>query len=196
MTAAAKTPRIALFARYPTPGAAKTRLIPALGAEGAARVHRRLVERTIATIRTSGAPFALWFTGASRAEFAAWLGEDVELFEQGDGDLGERLARVPAPAILLGADVPDLQAQYLQLAVEGLKANDAVIGPALDGGYYLLGFNRSVPFLFTDMPWGTGAVLEETMARLAARRLTVLVLEPLGDCDRPEDLEFHPELLA
>jgi rSAM/selenodomain-associated transferase 1 len=193
---AAAIPKIALFARYPTPGEAKTRLIPALGAEGAARVHRRLVERTIVTIRESGVPFALWFTGASRAEFAAWLGEDVELVEQGEGDLGERLSRVPVPAILLGADVPGLSAQCLRQAVQGLKANDVVVGPAFDGGYYLLGFNRPVPFLFSDMAWGGEAVFEETMARLGDHGLGALKLEALGDCDRPEDLELHPELLG
>lgn len=192
---AATAPRIALFARYPTPGAAKTRLIPALGAEGAARVHRRLVERTIATIRESGVHFSLWFTGASRAEFAAWLGQDVDLVEQGGGDLGERLARVPAPTILLGADVPDLSARLLMQAAEELKASDVVIGPAIDGGYYLLGFKRPVPFLFSDMPWGGDAVCEETMMRLKAHGLDVHKLEPLGDCDRPEDLGLHPELL-
>lgn len=192
----AATPRIALFARFPTPGAAKTRLIPALGAESAARVHRRLVERTIATIRESGVPFALWFTGASRGDFADWLGNDVELLEQGEGDLGERLARVPAPAILLGADVPELSAQILRQAVEGLQSKGAVIGPALDGGYYLLGFSQPVPFLFNGMPWGSDAVFEETTARLAAHGFDALQLEPLGDCDRPEDLACHPELLA
>ncbi len=193
---AAVMPKIALFARYPTPGAAKTRLIPTLGGEGAAQVHRRLVERTIATIRESGVPFALWFTGASREEFAVWLGEDVELVEQREGDLGERLACVVAPAILLGADVPDLPAQTLRQAVNGLKTSDVVIGPALDGGYYLLGFNQPVPFLFDDMPWGTEGVLAATMARLSTRGLKPLMLDPLDDCDRPEDLERHPELFA
>jgi rSAM/selenodomain-associated transferase 1 len=189
-------PKIALFARYPTPGKAKTRLIPALGAEGAALVHRRLVERTIATIRESGVPFTVWFTGAAREHFAAWLGEDVELAEQGEGDLGERLERVPAPAILLGADVPGLAAQTLRQAVDGLRSHEVVIGPALDGGYYLLGFNQPVPFLFVDMPWGSDAVFEETMARLDAQGLEAALLDPLDDCDRPEDLERHPELLA
>jgi rSAM/selenodomain-associated transferase 1 len=192
----AATPKIALFARYPTPGAAKTRLIPALGAEGAALVHRRLVERTIATIRESGVPFTLWFTGASREEFVGWLGDDVELVEQGEGDLGDRLARVPAPAILLGADVPCLAAGHLREAVDGLETGEVAIGPALDGGYYLLGFNQPVQFLFVDMPWGSNAVFEETMARLDAHGLDVVSLEPLADCDRPEDLARYPELLA
>ncbi len=191
----ARQPKIALFARYPTPGQAKTRLIPALGEEGAAQLHRKLVERTIATIREAGVPFAVWFTGASREGFAAWLGDDVELFEQGEGDLGERLARVPAPAILLGADLPDLPALYLRQAVSGLAASHTVIGPAFDGGYYLLGFNKPVPFVFSDMPWGENTVMEETLARLADHELSTLMLKPLGDCDRPEDLVHFPGLV-
>ncbi len=193
--AATQSPPIALFARYPTPGKAKTRLIPALGEQGAADLHRRLVERTIAIIREAGLPFAVWFTGASRAEFAAWLGDHVELVEQGEGDLGERLARVPAPAILLGADIPHLPAAFLQQAVSGLAASETVIGPAFDGGYYLLGFNKPVPFVFTDMPWGEAKVMEETLARLANHDHSTLMLKPLGDCDRPEDLVHYPDLV-
>lgn len=187
-------PKIALFARYPTPGKAKTRLVPALGEQGAADLHRKLVERTIATIRTSGVPFAVWFTGAPRADFAAWLGDDVELVDQGDGDLGDRLARVPAPAILLGADIPGLHALCLRQAASALARSQTVIGPALDGGYYLMGFNEPVPFLFHDMAWGQETVLEETLVRLAGRGLSPLMLQPLGDCDRPEDLLHYPEL--
>lgn len=186
-------PTIALFARYPVPGHAKTRLIPALGPDGAARVHRLLVERTLATIRASGLPFAVHCTGAPLADFATWLG-DVELVEQGEGDLGARLMRVAAPAILLGADVPDLTAAHLTAAASALAEHEVVIGPAADGGYYLLGFAQPVPFLFTAMPWGTSAVLEETLGRLSTQGISPALLEPLADCDLPEDLAHWPEL--
>jgi len=108
-----------------------TRLIPALGPDGAARVHRLLVERTLATIRASGLPFAVHCTGAPLADFAAWLG-DVELVEQGEGDLGARLTRVRAPAILLGADVPGLTAAHLTAAASALTQHEVVIGPAIE----------------------------------------------------------------
>lgn len=186
-------PKVALFARYPAPGQAKTRLIPALGPDGAARVHRLLVERTLATIGASGLPFAVHCTGAPLADFAAWLG-DVELVEQGEGDLGARLTRVAAPAILLGADVPDLTAAHLTTAARALEQNEVVIGPAADGGYYLLGFTQPVPFLFTAMPWGTAQVLDETLARLSQRQIAPQLLDVLADCDRPEDLAHWPEL--
>lgn len=189
-------PTIALFARFPTPGAAKTRLIPALGADGAARLHRVLVERTLATIRASKLPFAVHITGSPPEDFAAWLGEHVPLVEQGEGDLGARLARVQAPAILLGADVPGLTAAHLTAAAEAMQQGEVVIGPALDGGYYLLGFTRPLPFVFTAMQWGTDAVLPETLARLAAHGITPTFLGPQDDCDRPEDLARWPDLVA
>ena len=186
-------PTVALFAKYPVAGKAKTRLIPALGAEGAARLHSRLVERTLATIRASGLPFAVHCTGAPLADFAAWLGAEVNLVDQGAGDLGARLARVAAPTILLGADIPGLHAKHLISAAEALKTHEAVIGPATDGGYYLLGFTRPFPFLFNDMPWGTTSVLELTMMRLSDRGIAPAMLDPLADCDRPEDLAHWPE---
>lgn len=187
-------PKIALFARYPVAGMAKTRLIPALGEQGAADLHRTLVERTIATMRESGLPFALHITGAPASDFAEWLGDDVELVEQGDGDLGDRLSRVSAPAILLGADIPDLEAHHLIAAAKALEEFPVAIGPVNDGGYYCLGFREPVPFLLEDMDWGTDGVAAETMARLKARDIPFCVLDKLRDCDRPEDLENWPDL--
>lgn len=191
----ANPPAIALFAKYPVPGLAKTRLIPALGKDGAAALHRRLVERTLGVIRDSGLPFAVWTTGASHADFAAWLGEDVTLVEQGEGDLGARLARVAAPTILLGADVPGLTAQHLLDAAGALREVPAVIGPAEDGGYYLLGIWREMPFLFADMAWGTETVLSDTKRHLERHNVPYRELGLLDDCDRPEDLAKWPELL-
>ncbi len=188
-------PQIALIAKYPAPGRAKTRLVPALGEEGAAQVHRRLVERALATIRASGLPFSVWTTGAAHAEFADWLGTDIAFVEQGEGDLGARLARVPAPAIVLGADIPGLTAKHLRDAVAALEEVPAVIGPASDGGYYLLGFTREMPFLWDDMPWGTERVLKHTERRLKEQDVLYRLLGVLDDCDRPEDLSKWPDLL-
>ena len=188
-------PTVALFIRYPAPGRAKTRLAPALGDKGAARVHRLLVERTLATLRDSGLPFELRVTGAPLESFVEWLGADMQLVDQGDGDLGERLARVQAPAILLGADIPGLAACHLREAANAMTSHDVVIGPAQDGGYYLIGFREPVPFLWPAMPWGTSIVRAETVGRLQARGLGFAILEELADCDRPEDLAAWPELL-
>jgi hypothetical protein len=120
----------------------------------------------------------------------------VALVAQGPGDLGERLARVAAPAILLGADIPGLTAGHLLEAAQALAAVPVVIGPASDGGYYLLGFSAEVPFLWHDMPWGTETVRMRTEARLRDQKVSYRLLETLDDCDRPEDLARWPELLA
>ncbi len=188
------SPPVRLFARYPASGLAKTRLIPLVGAEGAAEVHRRLVERTVAIVRAAGLALVVHMTGGSPALFKSWLG-DVPLVDQGEGDLGDRLARVPAPAILLGADIPGLTPHHLQAAVLALRRQPVAIGPATDGGYYLLGYRSPVPFLFDDMPWGTDAVFIETVRRLDERSVPYQMLDPLDDCDRPEDLARWPELI-
>ncbi|KLE33985.1 TIGR04282 family arsenosugar biosynthesis glycosyltransferase [Aurantiacibacter luteus] len=187
-------PTVALFAKYPRAGEAKTRLIPALGTEGAAMLHRRLVKRTLATVRASGLAVTVWTTGAPHADFREWLGEDVPLAAQGEGDLGARLARVPAPGILLGADIPDLRPHHLTAAAAALTEVPVVVGPAEDGGYYLLGFRQPMPELFADMPWGTDRVLAETVARLRGSGTAYRLLETLADCDRPEDLTRWPDL--
>lgn len=191
-------PRLVLFARYPTAGACKTRLIPALGPAGAADLHRRLTERTVAVLRASDAPVTVACTGANAADFCAWLGTDVELVDQAEGDLTARLLACldPAPVIFFGADTPDLALHHVAAAIAALDHNDVVIGPAEDGGYYLIGMRTALPELLTDMPWSTDQVLPETLARLAARGIVPVLLETLADCDRPEDLARWPGLAA
>jgi uncharacterized protein len=190
--------RVVAFARYPEPGACKTRLIPAVGPDGAARIHKRLVELCIAAMRGSGLRMELHITGASPSAFAEWLGPDISFVEQGEGDLGARLLRAtsPLPVILIGSDAPGLDAARLIEAAEALRHSPAVIGPAEDGGYYLLGLREASPWLFTDMAWGTDTVFAETMARFAAHGVDPVPLESLSDVDRPEDLQRWPELVA
>ena len=189
-------PRVAIFARYPVPGKAKTRLISAIGEAAAAALHRRLVEHTVAAVQASGLPYEVRVTGASLHDFAAWLGHDVPLVAQGDGDLGERLARVPAPVMLIGSDCPDLAPSHLRQAAQALNDNTAVIGPAADGGYWLLGLARAMPHCFTEISWSTDAVAGQTRDRLYDEGITPVELETLHDCDRPEDLARWPWLLS
>jgi uncharacterized protein len=188
--------RVVAFARFPVAGLCKTRLIPAVGAEGAAAIHTKLVETCIAAMRGSGLLIELRTTGAEAHAFRDWLGSDIAFFDQGEGDLGDRLARAaaPYPVIFIGSDAPDLNAARLIAAAAALRTAPAVIGPAEDGGYYLLGLNAPAPWLFTDMDWGTETVFDETMRRLAAHDIVPIVLEPLADVDRPEDLARWPEL--
>ncbi len=188
--------RLVLFTRYPTAGQAKTRLIPALGADGAAELHKRLAERTVRTLRESGLPLELSTTGASAKRFAAWLGKDLAHKAQSGDNLGDRLAHAsdPAPVIIVGSDCPGLSAHHIAKAQAALRTAQVVIGPAEDGGYWLIGIATRCDFLFRDMEWGTGNVLAETLRRLADRAIEPAMLETLADCDRPEDLARWPDL--
>lgn len=190
--------RLVLFTRYPEPGKAKTRLIPAVGEAGAANVHRQLAERTVAAMRASALEIEIRYTGAEATRFADWLGADLSLIAQGDGDLGDRLrAAIGAPPVIfVGADCPDLTADLLREAADALTKHDVVIGPAEDGGYWLIGISARHDWLFTDMSWGTEAVLPETLRRLAEHDIEPKLLPILADCDRPEDLARWPWLTA
>jgi hypothetical protein len=189
--------RLVLFTRYPTPGEAKTRLIPAIGAEAAAAVHRRLSERTVASLRAAGMPVEIRFTGAGIADFEQWLGAGPILVPQSQGGLTERLidAINPCPVIFFGADTPDLEPRHIAAAVAALSRSDVVIGPAADGGYYLIGLRRPLAYLFDAMPWSTDRVVDETCRRLAERDIRPELLETLHDCDTPQDLSRWPWLL-
>ena len=191
-------PRLVLFTRYPQPGHAKTRLIPALGAAGAAALHRRLTEATLATLLATGLPVELWVTGAPFAAFEAWLGNDTPIHLQGDGDLGARMDRAlqPTPAILVGSDLPTLATSHIAQAAALLADGSVALGPAEDGGYYLVGLPAPAPFLFEAMAWSTAGVLAETRRRLEANATPYALLPTLPDLDRPEDLARFPGLLA
>ena len=189
--------RLVLFARYPHPGQCKTRLIPAVGPDGAAHIHRTLTERTVGLLRNAGCALTVATTGADLAAFEAWLGYDLAYEPQVEGDLSDRLLAFVqrAPLIFFGADTPELAATHVRAAVEGLNSHEVVVGPAEDGGYYLIAMRQPVPDLLTDMPWSTDRVLPETLRRLEDLNIEPLLLETLADCDRPEDLERWPDLL-
>ena len=193
-----------VFARAPTPGEAKTRLIPALGAAGAAALHRQLVMHCLrAATDAQLGPVELWCAPDTSDPFfrecERQLG--VSLWEQGEGDLGERMQRAfesalvrAARAILVGSDIPALSARYLRDADRALvRGNKVVIGPAEDGGYVLIGLSRCDPELFRDIPWGGPDVMAETRRRIAAIAWRSSELPVLWDVDQPEDLERLPE---
>lgn len=190
-------PRLLVFTRFPEPGRAKTRLIPALGPEGAAAVHRRLTERTLATLRGTGMAVEVWVTGAPDAAFHDWLGEDTRVVQQGEGDLGARMGRALAvtPAILVGSDIPELAAGHIEAAAGLLAEGHVALGPAEDGGYYLIALPAPAPFLFDGMAWSTETVLAETVRRLDARGVAHGLLPTLADLDEPRDLSRFPGLL-
>jgi hypothetical protein len=186
---------ISIFARWPEPGKAKTRLIPAFGEEGAAAIYTKLLAHTVDVTRASGVPFELRVTGATPDDFRAGLGGDLQIVDQGDGDLTAKLSRVPAPAIVIGSDCPSLTPAVLRAAADTLKTDPMVIGPASDGGYYLLGYREDADFAFRDMAWSTSTVFEETLRRFIARGIQPAVLPELSDIDTAEDLADWPEFL-
>lgn len=189
------SPLISIFCRWPTPGEAKTRLIPGFGAKGAAAIYTKLLAHTVEVARASGVPFELRVSGAPPERFRAGLGEDLLVVEQGDGDLTDKLSRVPAPAILIGSDCPGLTPEILKAARDTLATDPMVIGPASDGGYYLLGFNAPSEFALTDMEWSTDSVFAETLKRFVAQGIRPAVLPELSDVDTAADLEDWPEFL-
>lgn len=191
------SPRVVLFTRYPEPGKAKTRLIPALGKDGAARLHRTLTEQTAAAVQAAGLALEVRTTGAPVASFTDWLGP-LAIVDQGEGDLGKKLARAgpPWPTIFIGADAPDLTPELLRNAADALDHAPAVVGPAEDGGYWLLGLREAVAGVFEGIDWSTDRVFAQTMTRLDDAGIAPIVLPELADCDRPEDLARWPGLGA
>lgn len=188
--------RVIVFARAPVPGAAKTRLIPALGADGAARLHARLVERALATACAAGiGPVELRCApDAAHPFFAACAARfGVASTAQGDGDLGARMHRALAaglPAVLVGSDCPTITPDYLGNAAKALGGDcELVFGPAEDGGYVLVAASRIRPEAFAGIPWGGPAVMAAQRSRLRALGLRWTELAPLWDVDRPDDLE-------
>lgn len=189
-----------IFTRYPVPGKAKTRLIPALGAVGAARLMQELTLQTLQMAKTfaaaHGIQLLVYLTDGTPAAMARLYGPHFLYRLQSQGDLGQRLhyafqevlAAAPGPTLVIGCDCPDLTGSHLAAAFQNLTAYDLVLGPAHDGGYYLLGLKAPYPELFQDIAWGTAQVLAQTVAKAEALGLTTALLPTLRDLDRPEDL--------
>jgi len=187
---------IAVLAKAPVPGLAKTRLAPALGDDGAAALQERLTARAVATAcAAETGPVTLWATpDPSHASFRA-LAEryPIALATQPDGDLGARMLTAiraaNGPTLVIGTDCPALAHDHLLAAATHLRDGiDAVLIPADDGGYVLIGMRKPQPAPFADMTWSTDTVAAETRRRMA--RLNLSWREParLWDVDRPEDL--------
>jgi hypothetical protein len=197
--------RLILFTRYPEPGTTKTRMIPKLGAEGAAELQRQMTRHIVSRITEFAGlhptPLEVRFEGGTKNLMQAWLGAGFEYSLQGGGDIGLRMGRALEDGfgsgyetvVIIGSDIPDITADILQKAFEGLKQHDLVLGPAGDGGYYLIGmrqtaFIRANPRLFNGIHWGTDGVLSQTLAVAKELGLSYILLDTLNDVDRPEDL--------
>ena len=190
---------IAILARAPLPGRAKTRLIPALGAQGAARAQRRFTRNTLrlAAAADTG-PVTLWCTPDAEHRFfrAVYRAGGVALQSQCDGDLGARMlhacahhfaSRPDQPLLLMGTDCPVLAPGHLQAAARALKQHDVVVIPAEDGGYVLVGMRRLVPEIFERVEWSTPQVMTQTRERLRQAGVDWLEMPTLWDVDEPAD---------
>ncbi len=189
-----------VFGRYPTVGATKTRLIPALGPVGAAAAQKRLTEHILAAARSLAAQRELRLTfcheGGDPQRLVAWLGVDgLTYVHQASGDLGHRMIRAirdrfeqgAGRVVLVGTDIPGLNAAVLNRAFEQLRNHDLVIGPSTDGGYWLVGLKRPEN-IFDGIHWSTPSVLAQTLSLARRRGMAIGLLETLTDLDDPEDL--------
>jgi hypothetical protein len=191
---------VIVFARFPTPGATKTRLASAIGDERAAAVSHEMTAETlrklIALRDLQLCSLEIRVSGGGLADFRDILGPEHSYVPQGTGDLGDRMSRAvddgfqcgAQKVVLVGSDCPELGVEHVTAALACLEENNVVIGPATDGGYYLLGLSGPTPELFKNIEWGGPNVLEQTLESVARAGATVGMLETLSDVDRPDDL--------
>ena len=189
--------RLVVFLKAPRPGLVKTRLAEALGPDAACAAYRRLADALLTHLAPIPA-VELCFTPAdASAEINPWLRADWSAIPQSEGDLGERLEAAFAAhfladaerVIIIGSDCPDVTVADIEDAWVELDGHDVVLGPALDGGYWLIGLRAPQPTLFTGIPWSTDAVFGETMRRARESDLRVAVLRELSDVDTVSDWE-------
>ncbi|MHB1676199.1 MAG: TIGR04282 family arsenosugar biosynthesis glycosyltransferase [Sulfuriferula sp.] len=197
-----KPVRIVIFTKAPQSGFAKTRLIPALGVQGAADLAQLMFTHTVTeALAAQVGPVELCVTPA--AADAAWgtlaIPDTIQWSDQGEGDLGTRLARTTQRVIdggesilLIGTDCPELTANHLQQAANTLQYFDSTLIPTADGGYVLLGLNHFHPFIFSNIAWSTDTVAFETLCRIGQLRWSVTNQPMLHDIDEPDDLKWLP----
>jgi len=204
--------RLIIFTRYPEPGTTKTRMIAALGAGGAADLQRRMTDHLAAKVKTLIGQRSLTvevrFEGGSERLMREWLGPSFSYRHQGRGDIGRRMQRALADGfqegytsiVIIGADVPDISSAIIHQAFEELQKNSLVLGPAGDGGYYLIGVQKvnedqAYPELFEAINWGTSEVLSQTIAAAQQLGIGYALLDTLKDVDRPADLKIWNRVL-
>ena len=196
-----KDEALLVFGRHPELGKVKTRLARGIGEHAALSAYEGMLRSTLdlaAGQVALGRRVAVWVDPADRLEaFRRSWGRDLDCRPQPKGPLGERLASAETEArregssrvVLIGSDCPPLQERHLEEAFTVLRTSPAVLGPALDGGYYLVGLSREIPGVFEGIPWSTPAVLDKTLERLAEAGIRPMMLETLQDVDEAKDLD-------
>lgn len=196
------TARLVVFARSPELGRVKSRLASSVGEQRALGIYLQLLEQTLATAAASGLAWELWVDGNLQQEDLRRLAAKFHIRPraQPPGDLGQRLSVVfqrslpDGPVMVIGSDCPQLAPCHLRQAARGLTgAAEVLLGPAADGGYYLVGLRSVAPSLFTGIPWGSSRVLEKTLEAARLQNLVVQQLPRLRDLDTGADLEWALE---
>jgi rSAM/selenodomain-associated transferase 1 len=188
--------RFLIFAKAPVAGAVKTRLARDIGAVAAAQWYRRVLSRTIVVATRSQLDFRISAAPSARA-FRASCRHHLFVCDQPGGDLGRRMAMAAkmrrGPCIIIGSDIPDITSALLQQAQSAMGRFDLLIGPARDGGYYLIGFRTPAHAfrLFRSVRWSTAHALADSLAN-APRHWRIAFLQELHDIDSASDLKVHP----
>ncbi|MGC9324574.1 MAG: TIGR04283 family arsenosugar biosynthesis glycosyltransferase [Desulfomonilia bacterium] len=195
-----------IFTRYPEPGKTKTRLIPMIGEQGAADLHREMTLRVLAMMRNlalmHGIMVEVHYDGGTRQQMKRAFGHDFLYIRQAAGDIGRKMENAFERAfsfdvdrgVLIGTDCPEISGDLITQAFMALDKTDAVFGPAHDGGYYLVGLHRNEPQLFRNIPWGTAQSLDTTLQRAFRAGMQTQLLRKLTDIDRPEDIPIWQDL--
>lgn len=190
-----------VFTRFPQPGQTKTRLIPALGAAEAAALQKMMAEHTFSLCGELAGKrelaLCVYYEGGDEQAVRSWVPAAMSCRSQGPGSLGDRLAQTFADSfasggtrvIIIGSDCPFLTPEILAEGFTLLQNHDVVLGPACDGGYYLVGMSKPGQQLWSDIDWGTDRVFQQTMAIARKSGLALALLPELADIDRPEDLQ-------
>ena len=192
-------PRIIIFVKAPRPGFVKTRLAATIGNEAACAAYCQLTENVLAHLAPLPHLEIRFTPDDAEKEITQWLRDDWTSRPQGNGELGERMHRAfteaNGPAIIIGSDCPQVKLNDFITAAKTLQTHDAVIGPATDGGYWLIGLNAPCPALFEGIEWSTGGVLQSTLSKAQQAGLSVQLLRKLADVDTGVDWEeFMNEL--
>jgi rSAM/selenodomain-associated transferase 1 len=187
--------RLIIFVKAPRPGAVKTRLARELGADAACAAYRQMVEQLIARLMGLDRVELRFTPDDAGDQVKAWQRPGWQLVPQGEGDLGQRLQRAfadafalfPIPVLVIGSDCPTLTQADIELAWDALRENDAVLGPAQDGGYWLIGLREPQPNLFETIAWSTPEVLQQTLQKIEIAGLKAKLLQVRRDIDSAAD---------
>ena len=187
--------RVYLFCRFPEKGKVKSRLAAHCGESAALELYKKMLDIVIQNMQEGHSELKVFYTGCDERTAKKWLGT-IESEQQSEGDLGERLQSAvergfkkdSQPIVLIGADCPDIDKSLIDQVEHEIKSVDLVLGPATDGGYYLLALKEANAEIFTDIDWGTEKVLDQTLYACKREKLSVHLLEEKADYDLWEDL--------